>query len=154
METLFFRKVHACVLPIGKYVQPVLFFPVLVSSLPSAPAHTSGVAAHCACCDRKSHSALIHTCRTGAGRKARSRSITGSDSPCPLRGIRVCTADEPKNESASYRSVFRLLRDLFFARGAHAHQEHWTPRTGEVMNMKKEPDNCQYSHRLSNLWYS
>ena len=30
-----------------------------------------------------------------------------------------------------------------FVRGAHAYQEHWQPRTGQVLNLKKELENCR-----------
>ena len=29
-----------------------------------------------------------------------------------------------------------------FVRGAHAYQELWPPRTGQMLNLKREPENC------------
>ena len=96
-------------------IHTAFLFPVLVPSLSSAPAHTSGMTTDCAFCRRKSHSALTHTCRTGVGRKAKPRWITWGDSPCPMCETCACTAEELYcGESASYRSIFRLLWDSFF----------------------------------------
>ena len=31
-----------------------------------------------------------------------------------------------------------------FVRGAHAYQEHWQTRTGQMLNLNREPENCRY----------
>ena len=36
-----------------------------------------------------------------------------------------------------------------FVRGAHAYQEHWQPRIGQVLNLKKEPENCRYKSTVA-----
>ena len=41
----------------------------------------------------------------------------------------------------TYASSKREIRS--FVRGAHAYPEYWQRRTGQVLNLKKEPENCR-----------
>ena len=45
------------------------------------------------------------------------------------------------SQPAEVTSDFCEIRS--FVRGAHAYQEHWQPRTGQMLNLKREPENCR-----------
>ena len=58
-----------------------------------------------------------------------------------VKHMHVCTTDEAALWRVSQlQKYLQTIARFIFVRGA---QEHWQPRTGQMLNLQRELDNCQ-----------